>query len=50
MKKNIRLIIIPPVVGGIVAVLALVLIQQALEKFYFPYDPDAVLAFSVYDY
>ena len=50
MKKNIRLIIIPPVVGGIVAALALVLIQQALEKFYFPYDPDPVFAFSVYDY
>jgi len=45
IKKNIRLIILPPIIGGIAAILSLLLIQQLLEKFYYPYDPDPVFNF-----
>ena len=48
MKKKNQQILIPPIIGLLVAFFATTLLEFALDKYYFPFDPDFGFDFSIY--
>jgi hypothetical protein len=48
MKKKDQQILIPPIIGLIVAFFASTFLELALDKYYFPFDPDFGFDFSMY--
>jgi len=50
MKAEDRHIILPPLIGLIVALTFLFIVDQVLIEYYFPVDSDPVFEFSFFDY
>jgi hypothetical protein len=48
MQKKDQQILIPPIIGLIVAFFASAFLELALDKYYFPFDPDSRFNFSMY--